>query len=185
MASIPVSQNRVASIKAFNAGVKAMQGGDSDTAIAQWQKAYELDSTMMPAVHNLVAYHEEQDHHERTVELYREVLEFDPFDTRAWIRRGTAYKKLGHLDNAIQCYEQAIALYPGFRFWYYELADLFDAKGQQGRATELRDRAADMDTDAVELAMDDGIRQYRGSNYPLACACFCRLYTAPSTRDRT
>jgi tetratricopeptide (TPR) repeat protein len=182
--SFPTPENRVDATLAFNAGVQAMQQGDDATAIAHWQRAAELDVTLVPAVHNLIVYHEDREQFEKVAELYALLLDLNPYDTRSLIRQAAALRRLGRLAPAISNYERAIGIYPWFRHWYQELANLLDQADQHGAAEEWRARAGQLDTEEAEMACEDGTRQLRKGNLPLAIACFeAVLEDYPSNND--
>jgi tetratricopeptide (TPR) repeat protein len=168
----PTPENRVDATLAFNAGVQAMQQGDDATAVAHWQRATELDATLVPAIHNLIVYHEDREQFEKVAELYAMQIALNPFDTRALIRQAASLRRLRRYGAAVSNYEKAIGFYPWFRFWYEELAQILDEAGQPEIASEWRARSEAIDSDEAEMACEDGTRQLRKGNHPLARACF-------------
>lgn len=159
-------------IRAYNEGVRAMQAGDSDAAAAAWTRAVELDPGMTPALRNLVVFYEERDRLAEVVQAYDAILAFDPFDTEALIRQASAYRRTGNSSAAIANYEKAIAIYPYFRFWYAELATIYDQIGETDTGELWRERAMQLDSDEAEMAFEDGVRQQRAGNTDLAVAIF-------------
>lgn len=168
----PTPESRVDATLAFNAGVHAMQQGDDATAVAHWQRAAELDATLVPAIHNLIVYHEEREQYEKVADLYGMQIALNPFDTRALIRQAASLRRLRRYSAAVANYEKAIRFYPWFRFWYEELAQILDEAGQPELAAGWRERASSIDSDEAEMACEDGTLHLRRGNYPLACACF-------------
>lgn len=168
----PTPESRVDATLAFNAGVQAMQQGDDATAVAHWQRATELDATLVPAIHNLIVYHEEREQYEKVTDLYGMQIALNPFDTRALIRQAASLRRLRRYSAAVANYEKAIRFYPWFRYWYEELAQLLEEAGQPELAATWRERAHTIDSDEAEMACDDGNLQLGRGNYPLACACF-------------
>jgi tetratricopeptide (TPR) repeat protein len=127
---------------------------------------------MLPAARNLVVYFETQGDAERVAELYQTILSFDPFDTTALIRQANAFRNLGNLDGATLNYERAIAVYPYYRFWYAEMAELLEQKHQTEAAALWRERAETLGGDEAEMAFEDGITHLREGNFELASAIF-------------
>jgi tetratricopeptide (TPR) repeat protein len=168
----PTPESRVDATLAFNAGVQAMQQGDDATAVAHWQRATELDATLVPAIHNLIVYHEDREQYEKVADLYDMQIVLNPFDTRALIRQASSLRRLRRYSAAVANYEKAIRIYPWFRFWYEELAQILDEAGQPQLASEWRERAETIDSDEAEMACEDGTLHLRTGNYPLARACF-------------
>ena len=159
-------------IQAYNEGVRAMREGDTDTAAARWKDAASTDPGMIPAMHNLVVYYEERDRTAEVIETYEAMLAYDPFDTDALIRLAAALRRAGRVEEAIARYEQAIAIYPYFRFWYDELATLHDSIGQTDEGETWRTRSQSLACDEAEMAFEDGVRQQRANNAELATAIF-------------
>ena len=161
-----------AAIEAFNAGVRAMRNGDEPVAVQHWLEALQHYSGMLPAARNLVVYFETKGDAERVAELYQTILSFDPYDTTALIRQANAFRNLGNLDGATLNYERAIAVYPFYRFWYAEMAELLEQKQQYEAATLWRERAETLGGDEAEMAFEDGITHLREGNFELAAAIF-------------
>jgi tetratricopeptide (TPR) repeat protein len=162
----------VEAIEAFNAGVTAMCDGDEPAAIYEWQRAVSLYPNMLPATRNLIVYHEGRGEYDRVAELYGALLSYDPFDTHALVRQATAFRNLARLPEAAANYERAIAIYPHYRFWYEELAELLITDGREQDAATWRERAGAINCDEAELAFEDGIRQFRSGNDELSAAIF-------------
>jgi tetratricopeptide (TPR) repeat protein len=169
--TFPRPEQRVDAALAFNAGVVAMRQGDDATAVAHWQRARDLDPTLVPALHNLVVYHEERDQFDEVARLYAQLLAINPWDTRALIRQATAQRRLGQMGEAIANYERALRLYPWVRCWYHELAQLCEQAGRPHDAAAWQQQADLLDTDALEMACEDGWRHLRRGNHALAIAC--------------
>jgi len=169
---LPNPDMRAEAITAFNAGVRAMSEGQTNAAVAEWERAYKLDWTVAPAVHNLAVYYETDGNDARAVELYDRLRGLDPFDTRVLVRQAVALRRLGRMDEAVANYERAISIYPFFRFWYQDLAAILETSGDIEGAAIWKERAEQLDTDDVELAYQDGVKHLRVENYPLAAACF-------------
>lgn len=159
-------------IHAFNEGVRAMQEGDSEAAADAWKRAAELDPGMTPALKNLVVYYEERDKLAEVIAAYDRILAFDPFDTEALVRQASAYHRTGRAEAAIANYEKAIAIYPYFRFWYAELATIYDQIDETDTGEAWRARSMELDANEAEMAFEDGIRQHRAGNDELALAIF-------------
>jgi tetratricopeptide (TPR) repeat protein len=168
----PAPEERMGATIAFNEGVQAMRQGDDATAIAHWERAAEIDQTLVPAIHNLVVYHEGRKQFDRVVDLYERILRIDPYHTRSLVRQAVALRRSKRLNDAIQNYQRAIAVHPWFRHWYDELADLYDDVGEKGVATNWRERAAKLDLDETEMASEDGLKSLKRGNHDLAIACF-------------
>ncbi len=51
---------------------------------------------------------------EYSYEMFRAATEADPTDGEAWNNRGSAASSMGDLNEALECFEQGLTLYPGF-----------------------------------------------------------------------
>ncbi|TVQ96060.1 MAG: hypothetical protein EA398_16470 [Deltaproteobacteria bacterium] len=172
MEDTPSLEARATAIRAFNEGVVAAQADRMDEAIARWEAALQADPFLVPAARNLAIWCEEQQDWETAERHWNRLLDSDPFHTEALVRRAFTLRRLGRNDDAIACYERAIGVYPWFRFWYQELASLLEEAGRDGEAGTWRDRANKLDADEAEMAFEDGVRNLRQDNLPLAIACF-------------
>jgi tetratricopeptide (TPR) repeat protein len=163
---------RSSAVETFNEGVRAMHLGDEAQAISLWERTVELDPTIAPALHNLILYHEGRRAWPRVIALYGQLLALDPFDTRSLIRQASAYVQVSRLAEAISNYERAIRMYPYYRIWYCELAELYERAGRSDVAQQWSDNALQLESDEAEMAFEDGVRQLRMGNFDLAVACF-------------
>lgn len=170
--AIPAPPHRAEAIVAFNEGVRQMQAGQQADAVRSWERACELDQHMAPAYHNLIVYYGEQEMWDRVVDCYAALLLLDPFDTRLLVRQAGALRRADRAAEAVQNYQRAIRIYPYFRFWYQELAELLEQVGEGDEAKHWQQRGAALDSDEAEMAWEDGVRHLRGMNLPLAIACF-------------
>ncbi len=164
--------NLAEAINAYNEGVRAMQEGDSDLAASRWKVASTRDPGMIPALHNLVVYYEQRGMTDDVIATYERMLAYDPFDADALVRQASAYRRSGQLAPAIANYERAISVYPYFRFWYEELATLFDQIGDTDASSVWRAKSNELDADEAEMAFEDGVRQQREGNVELSAAIF-------------
>ena len=171
--SAPISAKaRTEAIAAFNQGVRAMQEGRSEEAAQLWESAYTTDPTLVPAARNLIVFREERGQYDEVARIYGRLLSEDPFDTESLVRQAAAFSHSEQYDQAVANYERAISIYPYFRFWYEELAEVLDKMGKAEDAALWRDRGNSLDADEAEMAFEDGIRNLKIENYPLAIACF-------------
>lgn len=170
--SLPIPAFRAQSIATFNHGVRAMRDGDVATATQAWRDASVADTNLTPAAYNLAIALEDAGDHHGAADAWGRVLSADPFDTRALIRQATAFRQIDQVADAIKNYESAIRIYPYYRFWYADFAEVLEKSGRNGEATMLRARGEALDTDAIEMAFEDGVRNLRRANWSLAQACF-------------
>src|SRR5271167_3253265 len=84
----------------YYAGIDRFGEGKLDEAIAEYQRAIELDPKFADALHGLAqAYHAKEDF-DRTIETARRILALDPEDILAWTTISRAYQRKGMVPEA-------------------------------------------------------------------------------------
>ena len=93
-------------------GVEWATLGRHDQAVADYDKALELDADVAGARHNRALSLAELGQHERAVADWTAALEEDPRGTRAYLGRAADYTALGDYARALADYEALIRLQP-------------------------------------------------------------------------
>ena len=84
----------------YYAGIDFFGEGKIEEAIAEYNRALELDSKFCDALHGLAqAYHAREDF-DRTIEAARRILELNPDDILAWTTISRAYQRKGLVPEA-------------------------------------------------------------------------------------
>ena len=109
----------------YYAGIDFFGDGKLDEAIAEYNRALELDPKFADALHGLAqAYHAKEDF-DRTIEAARRILELEPEDILAWTSISRAYQRKGMVPEAEEAGNKARVL-----GWKQEL------RKQKGKADE-------------------------------------------------
>lgn len=91
----------------YYAGIDLFGEGKMDEAIAEYNRALELDPKFTDALHGLAqAYHAREDF-DRTIEAARRILELDPEDILAWTTISRAYQRKGMVPEAEEACNKA------------------------------------------------------------------------------
>jgi tetratricopeptide (TPR) repeat protein len=84
----------------YYAGIDLFGEGKIEQAIAEYNRALELDPKFSDALHGLAqAYHAREDF-DRTIEAARRILELHPEDILAWTTISRAYQRKGMVPEA-------------------------------------------------------------------------------------
>lgn len=94
----------------YYAGIDFFGDGKLDEAIAEYNRALELDPKFADALHGLAqAYHAKEDF-DRTIEAARRILELVPEDILAWTSISRAYQRKGMVPEAEEAGNKARVL---------------------------------------------------------------------------
>jgi tetratricopeptide (TPR) repeat protein len=84
----------------YYTGIDFFGEGKIEEAIAEYNRALELDPNFSDALHGLAqAYHAREDF-DRTIEAARRILELNPDDILAWTTISRAYQRKGMVPEA-------------------------------------------------------------------------------------
>jgi tetratricopeptide (TPR) repeat protein len=94
----------------YYAGIDFFGDGKLEEAIAEYNRALELDPKLADALHGLAqAYHAKEDF-DRTIEAARRILELEPEDILAWTSISRAYQRKGMVPEAEEAGNKARVL---------------------------------------------------------------------------
>jgi tetratricopeptide (TPR) repeat protein len=94
----------------YYAGIDRFGEGKLDEAIAEYERAIEMDPKFADALHGLAqAYHAKEDF-DRTIEAARRILEIDSEDILAWTTVSRAYQRKGMVPEAEEAGNKARVL---------------------------------------------------------------------------
>ncbi|WP_158258631.1 tetratricopeptide repeat protein [Rhodopila globiformis] len=111
-----------------------MAGGETDAAIACYQRALGIDPGCIDAHNNLGNALVASRQWDAAIASFRQALALRPDFAEAANNLGNAFKESGDLDAAIGCYRQAVGLTPAYAEAHYNLANALRAHGQPGEA---------------------------------------------------
>jgi tetratricopeptide (TPR) repeat protein/beta-lactamase regulating signal transducer with metallopeptidase domain len=131
-------------------GVSCFKKGQIEDAIADFEKAIDLDPG------NAVAYiargsaYYELDQLDNAISDYNKAIEINPDFAVAYQNRGSVHYRLGRFDNAIADYDKAIEINPEFAVAYHDRGSVYQRQGRSGSAISDYSRALELNPeDAV------------------------------------
>lgn len=113
LTSAPASASSEEAVERNSAGVKLLQEGQADAAIAEFQKSVGLDPKYFPARLNLAYAYERAGRIEEAISEYQRSIELKPGNFFAHNNLGVLYDKKGLYDEAIAEFDRALQTEPG------------------------------------------------------------------------
>ena len=120
----------------FNRANARVLLGHFNAAIADYDKAIDLDDTLPDAYHNRGSAKAELGRFREAIADYDEAIRLQPNNPIFFENRGTARNSLKHYKTAIRDFNDAIRLQPGYAEAYYKRALARDALGLHEAAIE-------------------------------------------------
>ena len=99
-------------IKRNNFGAELMKQGRLDEAIAEFQRAVEVDPNYAAAHFNLAYAYERRDRIDDAIAQYKKAIQADPRNVLGQNNLGVLYDKKGLYGEAIAAFEQALRIDP-------------------------------------------------------------------------
>ena len=104
----------------FKKGVSYQEKGQWDKAIAEYNKAIELNPEYSKAYNNRGLAYADKGQYDQAISDYTKAIELSPKLAEAYYNRGIAYRHKGHYDQAISDYTKAIELNPEYAEAYIQ-----------------------------------------------------------------
>ncbi len=126
-------------------GVVLFQKGQVDEAVAQYQKALEIDSNYVEAHYNLGNALFQKGQLDEAVIQFQKALEIDPNYVEAHYNLGNALFQKGQLDEAVIQFQKALEINPNDAEAHYNLGNALFQKGQLDEAVDQFQKALKID----------------------------------------
>lgn len=137
------AQNRAAAYS--NRGVARAAKKDHDRAIADYNKAIEIDPRHPNAYNNRGNAYADKHDYDRAFADYTKQIEIDPRHAHAYRNRGLVHYRRNELDQAIADHTRAVEIDPRYADAYDDRADAYRGKGEHDRAIADYTRAIEID----------------------------------------
>src|SRR5512145_1464515 len=79
----------------------------SDTELAELLRAAQSGALSVEALESLVGYNYENSNYDEALKFLDVLIDFAPYSSEAWERRGMIYNNLGKYKEALEAFERA------------------------------------------------------------------------------
>ena len=168
-----VTDNNRKAILYANRGTVFYKTGDYDRAIADFDKAIELNPNGAEAHIRLGVVWSKKGDHDRAIAYFNEAVKLRPKDAMMYIHRGATYDEMGDFDQAIADFSRAINLDPTNALAHYNRGlsyshrgRTYPQRGMTSNALEDFNKAIHDFSKAIELNPKEALTYSgRGSAY--------------------
>jgi superkiller protein 3 len=129
----------------YNYGLEHIKKGGFDEAIAAWEKALELEPTMINAYEKLAKAYYTQGKFSKAGAIYRKELTLKPDDPMIYFSLGVVYRMNEQLEDAIKMQTQALSLNPKLASAYNELGLTYCKQKKLDEAITAHKTALELD----------------------------------------
>jgi tetratricopeptide (TPR) repeat protein len=170
--TISVTENNALILSSRGAVLDRM--GEHSKALADYNRAIELDPGYSIAYCNRGAYYYKMGDYYRAIADYEEAIRIDARYPVPYVNRGAAYQKLGDPGRAIADFDRAIHLNPNMSKAYLYRGIARHSLGDYRLALSDYDRAIEMNSRETDVYFNRGSAHYLLGEYDKAIADFNR-----------
>ena len=117
-----------------NLALSYREAGQTGPAIAEYQKAIELDPTNKDTHYNLGNIYSKLNLSEQAIYEFQKALEIDPNFYKASNNLGMTYWRMGNTDMAIEEFKRTLAINPGYVLTHINLGRVYEELGMIEKA---------------------------------------------------
>ncbi len=118
-----------------------------NNAIADCNKAIELDSTFIDAFYYIGIANNDKHEYNTAIDYFKKAINFNPKHAKSWNNMGFSHEKLKQFDKAIDSYKKAVGFEPIYALAYYNMANSYKHKEQFDYAIDAYKKATEIDPD--------------------------------------
>ena len=109
------------------------------------------------ALEEIVDFYFEQEKFDEALHFADQLIEFVPYSSDAWVRRGMILNNMYRYDEAIDCYERAVSLNPNECEIYINLGITFDNANRVDEALESFEKALSIEPGSDEALFNKAV----------------------------
>ena len=133
-----------------NRGNAYADNGEHDQAIANFDRAIDLNPDYALAFYNRGRAYNFKSEYDRAITDYSQAIQLKSNFAEAFTNRGFARARKGEYDRAIADYNQAIRLKPDYALAFYNRGNAYKSKQECDRAIRDYDQATQLDPDNAQ-----------------------------------
>jgi tetratricopeptide (TPR) repeat protein len=141
----PLSPSNPKAVKEFAKGNKEQERGNSQAALARYQKALRIDASFFPALNNMGTLFEKQGNHARAREAFLKAAEINPDDGQAYINLGHVSYEEGQFRSAVDQLNQGLQRSPQSAVGNFFLGSAYFKLHESEKAEPLLKNACALD----------------------------------------
>ena len=134
-------------LKLIEKAILEIKRKNYDIAIADCNKAIELDSTFIDAFYYIGITNNDRYEYNTAIDYFKKAINFNPKHAKSWNNMGFSYEKLSQFDKAIDSYKKAVGFEPIYALAYYNMANSYKHKEQLDYAIDAYKKATEIDPD--------------------------------------
>ena len=161
--------DKARAVVCFTKGVSYQDKGQWDKAIAEYNKAIEINPSYAEAYYNRgLAYAQGKGQFDKAISDWNKAIELNPSYAEAYNNRGNAYQAKGQYDRAISDYTKAIEINPSYAEAYYNRGVAYGRKGQYDQAISDCNKAIELNPSYAKAYYNRGVAHYFKGEYDKA-----------------
>jgi tetratricopeptide (TPR) repeat protein len=140
-----------------NLGRVQLRNGEPKKALAEFEKALELDQNNADALLNISAIHQGEGNSELAKHFVQRALAVDPNSTGALAQLADIDREQGNLEEAIRLYAEALTIDDSQPFLYMGVGDLLQRAGRYDQALTAFHRVLELEPDSFKARYNIGV----------------------------
>jgi tetratricopeptide (TPR) repeat protein len=129
----------------YNRGVVFQNIGETEKALADFNRVLELDHENLSAYNNRGAIYRVLKEYDKALADYSEAIALNPEYSKAYNNRGNVYMEMEQFDKALIDYSKAIELNPKYVQAYINLGNVYTKQKEYEKALQEYQRAIEID----------------------------------------